>query len=52
MTEKVKPKKKAANDCVACSHFRINGLGATRGRCHRYPVFAVVEAKHFCGEFK
>ena len=38
--------------CLSCKYFRINGEGAKRGRCHRYPSSTPTEINHFCGEYK
>jgi hypothetical protein len=56
MTKKKTAKKKTAKKtesrtCSMCEHFRINGKGAKRGRCHRYPSSTPTEINHFCGEW-
>ena len=38
--------------CSACAYFEINGVGANRGRCRRYPTIIPTETKHYCGEYK
>ncbi len=40
------------NKCVTCKHFSINGEGATRGRCHRYPSATPTTIQHYCGEYE
>ena len=38
--------------CEMCSYFSLNGKGANRGSCHRYPTVLGKWITDWCGEFK